>query len=272
MGLLGSVSNVFRSIGYLLTGNLDDLAILWSSNPAAIRATGAAGVKKKQKRLAAIAKALGPQNIQISRYNGEILKKQKRLNELPGLIQGARVKAQEVVNRKGLTPDQAKSDGEVQRYLTLLNTYTTEQKKVSDDIAGLQAKVKGVETRREVLKAQGATLKKEIEDAGAKIEETVASVVSAKEERAVNEMMAGLTSGDNGNQEMSALDKIRERAEGEAAAARDLAGMETTNVEAELMAAGSSANNNDLLGLLEFKNTDTSSQVTPAATEKFPEH
>jgi chromosome segregation ATPase len=270
MGLLGSAINVVKSIGYILTGNMDDLAVMWSSNPAAIRAKGAGAVKGMQKRLGAIAKALSPQHVQIERYKGQIDQRQKRLAEIPGLMNGAMAKVQQILTAKNLTKEQATNDPDVIKYLKTHSDLKAELTKKTNEVNEFNAKVLGIKTRIATLEMQGAELKKKIENAGAEVEETVAVVISSREEQKANAAFTGLGK-DTSQADLDDLRKIREKAEGDAAAARSLSGMEVSSVEAELKEAGAALTSLDALDGLRFAES-TPTTPTPVLNEKLPEH
>lgn len=268
MGVIRSVINVFKSIGYVLTGNLDSLSVMWSSNPAAIRAQGEGAVKKMKSRLKAIADALGPQHVQIKRYEGEIARRQTRLGEIPSLMAGAMARVQQIITAKGLSKEQAATDPEIVKYLKLHADLKKELTDKNNEVANYNSKIAGIKARIGTLETQGQELKKKIENAGAEVEETVAVVISAREEQKANAAFMGL--GDDTSQsDLDKLRQIREKAEGDAAAARSMAGMEVSSVEAELKDAASALTSLDALDGLRFNEADE--KVGPVPVQKLPE-
>jgi hypothetical protein len=123
--------------------------------------------------------------------------------------------------------------------------------------------VSGHQTQIQSLMRDLEKLKEEKHDA-------VASVLSAKEEEQIADMMTGL-SNDRTSEELRELRELRQKVGAKARVSRELAGLDVKRAEADFMefAKDSEANNefDALIGLA----SETAKEEAPRADAKLPE-
>jgi len=206
----------------------------------------------------------------------EETKKQKLrgLNEeiakLQHLKAGAAAKARQIASKHNNDPVATKNDPEYARCQTAFQDFSStlaeKQERAAElegDLELLVENVSGHQTQIQSLMRDLEKLKEEKHDA-------VASVLSAKEEEQIADMMTGL-SNDRTSEELRELRELRQKVGAKARVSRELAGLDVKRAEADFMefAKDSEANNefDALIGLA----SETAKEEAPRTDAKLPE-
>lgn len=255
LGIFGSIFRYIRALGYFLTGNIDSARKLLSSNQYVIRATFDNIIEGKKKTVLEIQQAvsgLTTQEEKKIRRLKELTEEATRLEKLRTASVG---KAKELASRlqlSGQTPEQVKANPDYSKYLSGYQDYSSTLEKVNKNIEDLENDIKEYQSSNARYKNQLIAIKREIDELKSEQEATVAEVVSSKEEKALNDLINGISS-DTSSRELEEMREIRSRARSEAKVSRELAGTDNKAVEQELLdyAAKNSANSefDDLIGL-----------------------
>ena len=235
--MFGAIARFFRSIGYLLTGKVDDASSGMRENPQVIRAQFDRIIREKKGRIDqykdAVARMIAQEENKLARIKdltGEI----ERLEKLKD---GAAAKAKGVVDRlkaEGKGMEQIKADADYQRCLAAFNDFSTTLKEKEGHVAELEADVKEIQGTTAHHKVQLQGLLRDIDKLKQESSATVADVITAKEEQQINDMLAGVST-DRTGQELEELRALRQQAKAGARVSREMAGTDTKVQEQEFL-------------------------------------
>ena len=265
------IGRYFRAIGYLFTGKIDRARMVLGTNPDVIRAQFDQIIEEKKRRIQHYKDAVGGLIAQQEKKKAELQRQSEEVARLEKLRDGAAAMARRIVERHNGNAEAVKQDPE---YLKCQGAYkdfssTLEEKEAR--CGELEADVNTLEDSIAGHKVQLQGLLRELEKVKQEQHETVADIITAKEEKEVSDMLAGI-SDDRTNQELQELRDLRHKAKATAKVSRDLAGLDTKRNEEEFLefAARSTADSefDKLIGLA--KEEDQPKPETPERT-RLPE-
>jgi phage shock protein A len=276
--MFSAIANLFKKLGYLLTGKVDSASDSLASNPQVIRANFDRIIDEKKARIGqykdAVARMIAQEENKLARIKdltGEI----ERLEQLK---EGAAAKARSVVEwlkGEGKSMEEIKANEDYQRCLAAFNDFSSSLKEKEQHVAELEADVKELETTIGHHKVQLQGLLREIDKIKQESSETVADVITAREEQQINDMLAGVST-DRTGRELEELRELRQQAKAGARVSRELAGTDTKVQEEEFLqyATKSAAANefDQLIGLAEKTDAATSAPQERAEPVRLPEN
>jgi len=264
-----AISRYFRALGYLFTGRIDEARRSLSMSPEVIQATFDSVIREKTRRIQQYKDAVGSMIAQQERKKVELKRQSEEVARLEKLREGATVMAKRLVERHGGNADAVKQDPEYAKcqaaYKDFSSTLAEKEsrcKELERDIAELEKNVGGHKVELEALLRELEQVRQEKQD-------TVADVISARQEREVADMVAGI-SQDRTSEELQELRQMREEAKATARVSRELAGTDAKHSEQEFLKyAEQSAADKEFDALIGLARQAESPETQPPA--KIPE-
>ena len=275
--MFGALARFFRSIGYLLTGKVDDAGTGLRQNPQVIRAQYDRIINEKKQRIDhykdAVARMIAQEESKLARIK-DLSEEIRRLEQLKD---GAAAKAKSVVERlksEGKGMDAIKADPDYQKCLAAFNDFSSSLEEKEKHVAELEADVKEIQGTVNHHKVQLQGLLREIDKLKGESSATVADVITAREEQQINDMLAGVST-DRTGRELEELREMRQRAKAGARVSREMAGTDTKVQEQEFLeyaTKSQSANEFDrLIGLAGEADQPAAESPERAEPVKLPE-
>lgn len=266
-----AIGRYFRAIGYLFTGRLDEARKALSMNPNVVRATYDQIINEKTKRIQQYKDAVGSLIAQEERKKAELKRQSEEAARLQKLRDGALAMARKVAERLGGNADAIKADPE---YLKCQASY----KDFSSTLAEKEARCKELEEDIKQIgssvanhKIQLESLLRELDGLRQEKHEAVADIITAKEEKEVSDMFAGI-SQDRTSQELQDMRDLRQEAKATARVSRELAGVDSKRSEQEFMEyAEKSAADTEFDRLIGIAKESPQPQAAPAEKTRLPE-
>lgn len=237
MSVAGAISRWFKALGYLLTGRLDAARETLDSNPYAVRAKFDDIIREKVKRLqqykSAVATLVAQEERRLTTLN-EITADVERIENLKA---GAAAKAREIVEAQtaaGKSPDDVRQDPEYQRCLSAYNDFSSTLTEKQVRITELEESI--AESQKTVAehKTQLQQLLREIDKIKNEAAETVADVITAREQKEIGDLLSGI-SDDRTAEKLQSMRDLRQKVKAESRISRELASADVKNQEREFM-------------------------------------
>lgn len=261
-----ALGKFFRAIGYLFTGRIDDARRALNTNPQVIRATFDAILEEKRKRVQQYKEAVGSMIAQSEKKREDLKVQSEEVVKLKKLRDGAAAMARKVVERHGGNAEAVKQDPEYLRCQAAYKDFSSTLAEKESRCTELEADIKGLEGSVGNHKAQLESLLRELEKIQQEKHETVADILTAKEEREVADLLSGI-SQDRTNQELQELREQRREAKATARVSRELAGIDTKRSEQEFLEyASHSEADNEFDKLIGLAQKEPPSAEPPAKT------
>ena len=235
--MFGALARFFRSIGYLLTGKVDDAGTGLRQNPQVIRAQFDRIITEKKQRIDQYKDAVARMIAQEEGKLARIKDLSEEIQRLEQLKDGAAAKAKSVVGRlksEGKGMDAIKADADYQKCLAAFNDFSSSLEEKEKHVAELEGDVKEIQGTVNHHKVQLQSLLREIDKLKGESSATVADVITAREEQQINDMLAGVST-DRTGQELEDLREMRQRAKAGARVSREMAGTDTKVQEQEFL-------------------------------------
>ncbi len=261
----------FRAIGYMITGNIDAARMALSTNPAVIQATFDSIISEKGKRIRQYKDAVGAMIAQEEKKSAELRRQTEEVERLSKLRDGAAAMARKVVERHGGDVEAVKQDPEYVKCQSAFKDFSSTLaekearcKELEEDIAEIQRSVDG-------HKVQLESLLRDLEKIKQEKHETVADMITAKEERELADMMAGI-SEDRTSQELQEMRDLRHKAKATARVSREVAGADARRSEEEfLVYAEKSAADSEFDALIGLAQKTEPEKAEPEDKARIPE-
>ncbi len=237
LALITAIARYARAFGYLITGRIDAARKELSSNPYVVRATYEAIVVEKTKRVAVYKDAVAGLIQQQDSKKERIKTLTGEVSQLEKLKEGAAAKARMLVDRmrsQGVSMDEVKKNEEYMKCLAAFNDFSSTLAEKLSHIEELETDVKGLDQTLANHKIQLQSLMREISKIREEADAAVADIVTAKEERQIADMLAGI-SQDSTSKELQDMRDLRQRAKANARISKELAGTDTKAIEAEFL-------------------------------------
>lgn len=226
-----------RAFGYLITGQIDSARKTLSSNPYVVQATYDRVIEDKKARIHQYKDAVAKMIAQEEKKLATIKSLTEEANKLEQLKQGAAAKAKSVVDKlkgEGKGMDEIKHNEDYMKCLAAFNDFSSTLQEKQDRIAELEADVKEITGTLANHKVQLQQLLREVEKLKDEASAAVADMITAKEEEAINNMVAGI-SEDRSSKELEEMRELRQQAKSKAKVSRELAGTDTKRQEADFL-------------------------------------
>lgn len=264
-----ALSRYLSALGYLFTGRIDKARAALETDPNVVRATYDDVIREKKGRIqeymSAIATLIRQQESkkqEKERLEGELKRKEQ-------VMAGAMSKAKKRLAALGGDQAAAKADAEFMKWQGAFTDAKTTVEEKRQRIAQLDQDIATAQQRIDKHKLGLETMQREIGKLKSEAGDAVARVISAKEEKEMADMLAGL-SEDGTAERLSSIRDAVGQVEAEARVASELAGTDASATEAELLAeAAEDAAVDSFFAELSGGNTET--EVTAPATPDAPE-
>lgn len=232
-----AISRFFRAIGYLFTGKVDNARKDLARNPHVIQATFDRVVEDKKARIHqykdAVARMIAQEETKKARIQ-ELSTDIVRLNQLK---EGAAAKAKTVVNQlkaQGQSEEQIKTHEDYVKSLAAFNDFTSSLKEKEGHVAELETDVKEISGTVANHKIQLQSLLREVDKIRQEADQTVADVITAREEAEINNMLVGIGE-DRTSRELEDMRALRQESKAKARISREMAGTDTAVMENEFL-------------------------------------
>jgi phage shock protein A len=232
-----------------------------------VQATYDRVIEEKTKRIHQYKEAVGAMIAQEEKKKSTLKRITDEVIQLRKLRDGAAAMARKVVERHNGDTEAVKNDPEYLKcqsaFKDFSSTLTEKErhcKELEDDIQEFEKNIAGHKTQLQ-------SLLREIDKVRQEKHETVAEMLTAKEEKEIADMLSGI-SKDRTNEELQEMRDIRDQSRATARVSREMAGVDTKRSEAEFLdyATRSEADSefDALIGLTK-KEVET---ATPSPAEK----
>jgi hypothetical protein len=275
---MGAIGRFFKALGYLLTFRLDKASEAIMNKPDIVKLRYEEVIQAKAQDIQRVVDAVAGLVHLQEQKKSELKRITQQLAEDEEVVGAVLAEAQDKVKQLQAA---GKSEEEIQtnpEYLQLLGEYndlcsTRDQRKERVEI--LKTDIQNLEVKLQEQKLNLQHLKRDLDDLKIKAKEDVARLVSAQQEKALNDMLAGISTSDTAR-ELEQLDNIVGQAEAAARVTSELAGTDTRLRRAQLLEKHRgkkyTGEFSRLVGLA--KETDTAARTAeeePAEKVKLPE-
>lgn len=267
-----AIGRYFRALGYLLTGRVDEASRALNTNPNVVKATFDNIIQEKKKRIGQYKEAVGAMIAQEEKKKSALKRITSEVEKLTKLRDGAAAMARNLVEKHNGDTEAVRADPDYIKCQSAFKDFSSTLKEKEQHALELETDIGGFEQNIAGHKTQLQGLLREIEKLKHEKHDTVAELLTSKEEKEIADMLAGI-SQDRTSEELQELRDIRDQAKGAARISREIAGVDATRSEEEFLeyAAHSTSDSefDALIGLT--KETESPESSEPAERTQIPE-
>ncbi len=250
--MFNAIGKYVRAVWYLVTFRIDKASETLRMNPGVVSANYDRIIEEKRSRINQYKDAISAMIAQEESKKQKLKALTEEIERLEKLKSGAAAKAKQVADKHGGNPDATRNDPEYQKCQTAFRDFTSTLTEKQARVAEIEGDIEQLMDNINRHKLQIQSQLRDLEKLGEEKHDAVATILSAKEEQQIADLMTGL-SEDRTSEELRELRELRQKASAKARISRELAGLDTKQAEAEFMdfAAGSEANSefDALIGL-----------------------
>ncbi|MEE8410814.1 MAG: hypothetical protein V3T05_14535 [Myxococcota bacterium] len=272
-----AIGRYFRALGYLITGNIDRARESLSKDPSVVRATYAEIVRDKAARIREYMNAVAGLVTQEEKKKSQVEKLTEDVNRLEALKTGALAKAKnraEELQAQGKATADIHADEDYVKCKSAFSDFSSTLQEKLARIEELEADIADYGKKIENHKLQLQELMRAHEKLKAEADEAVADIITAQEEKELNQMMTGI-SEDGTAQRLAEMRDLRHKVKAEARISSELAGTDTKAQEAEFLAYAreteSTSEFDSLIGLAAKTDEKSAASTDMAAKEQLPQ-
>lgn len=266
-----AIGRYFRALGYLITGRIDAARMALNANPNVIRATYDQIIREKKSRVQQYIDAVSGMITQEEKKKEELKRLSEEVVKLKKLRDGAAAMARKVVERHGGNADAVRTDADYLKAQAAYKDFSSTLEEKEARCAALEEDIKTIGRTIAGHKTQLQSLQRELESIKQEQQEAVAEMITAKEEKQLADMIAGI-SEDRTSQELQEMRDLRTKARAAARVSREMAGTETKQAEAEFLEyATQTAADNEFDRLIGLTKDEGDAAKAPAERSKLPE-
>jgi uncharacterized coiled-coil protein SlyX len=224
-------------VGYLLTGQIDSARKVIDTNPHVIKAKYDEIVRDKISRIHQYKQAVAGLIAQEEKKIAKVKTLSEDVANLERLKAGALAKAKQTVEtlkKSGKTQEQIHADEDYKRCLAAFNDFSSTLAEKQDRITELEQDIADYRKNISDHKVQLQQLLRDVEKVKSEAADTVADVITSKQEKELAETLAGIAQ-DGTAEELQNLRDMRQELKAEAKVTRELAGTDTKAQEAEFL-------------------------------------
>ncbi len=234
MFIFRAIARLFKAIGYLFKGKVDEARKALMTNPNVVQANYDEIIEEKTGRLATFKKAVGGLISQEERKLEKLKNLSEEVEKQEQLKAGAAARAKAVVARYNGDVEAVKKDPEYVKcqnaYRDFSSTLEAKQKMIDE----LEEDVENLSSSIQTHKISINTLLREIEGIKSEKHEAVAEIISSKEEKELADMLSGVAE-DRCAKELQELRDTRRAARADARISREVAGLTAKQSEDEFL-------------------------------------
>ena len=232
-----AIGRWIKAVGYLLTGQIDSARRVLDTNPHDIKAKNDAIVEDKIERIHKYKQAVAGLIAQEEKKLSKIKQLTSEVENLERLKAGALAKAKQTVEQlkaTGVSEEAIHEDENYKKCLTAYKDFNSTLSEKQERISELEADIEGYKNNISDHKIQLQQLLRDVEKVKAEAADTVADVITAKQEKELAETFAGIAK-DGTAEELQNLREMRQELKAEAKITKELAGTDTKSQEAEFL-------------------------------------
>ena len=232
-----AIGRWIKAVGYLLTGQIDSARRVLDTNPHVIKAKYDAIVEDKIERIHQYKQAVAGLIAQEEKKLTKIKQLTSEVENLERLKAGALAKAKQTVEQlkaTGVSEEAIHDDENYKKCLTAYKDFNSTLSEKQERISELEADIEGYKNNISDHKIQLQQLLRDVEKVKAEAADTVADVITAKQEKELAETFAGIAK-DGTAEELQNLREMRQELKAEAKITKELAGTDTKSQEAEFL-------------------------------------
>jgi phage shock protein A len=269
--MFGAIGRWIKAVGYLLTGQIDSARRVLDTNPHVVRAKYDSVIRDKVNQIHIYKQAVAGLIAQQENKIGKVKALTEEVQKLERLKAGALAKAKQTVDKltaAGKSKEEIHTDEDYKKCLAAFNDFTSTLKEKQDHIADNERDIEGYRKTIGEHKVQLQQLLRDVEKIKAESADTVADIITAKQEKDIADMLSGIAK-DGSAQELQSLRQLRQEVKAEARISKELAGTDTMAQEAEFLDyARKSTANDDFDALIGLAGSAEAAPKTAAAPEK----
>lgn len=239
-----AIGKYTRAVWYLLTFRINKASETLRMNPGVVSANYDRIIEEKRGRINQYKDAISAMIAQEESKKQKLKGVTEEIERLEKLKSGAAAKAQQVAARHNGDPEATRNDPEYQKcqaaFKDFSSTLAEKQTRVGELEADLEALMENVNRHKVQIQSQ----MRELEKLGEEKHDAVATILSAKEEKEIADLMSGISQDQTG-EELRELRELRNKASAGARVSRELAGLDTKQAENEFMEYASASQAND---------------------------
>ena len=269
--MFGAIGRYFRAVFYLLTFRIDKASETLRLNPGVMSANYDRIIQDKRARINQYKDAISSMIAQEETKKEKLRTLTEEIGKLEKLRAGAAAKAKKVAEQYHGDAEATRKDPEYQKcqaaFKDFSSTLAEKQARVEELENDLAQLVKNVEGHKLNIQTQ----LRDLEKLGEEKHDAVATVLSAKEEKAIADLMTGLGE-DRTSEELRQLRELRQKASAKARVSRELAGLDTKRAEEDFLEYAKSTEANDefdaLIGLTKAEAASEQPEKQPRIPEQ----
>ena len=194
-------------------------------------------IRDKRNRIQEYKKAVASLVAQQENKKAKVAQLTKDVQNLANLKTGAAAKARQLVEQltaAGKSTEEIHADEDYRKCLAAFNDFTATLAEKQDRIADNEESIREYQSSIGNHKIQLQQLLRDVEGLRAEAAETVADIITAKEEKEIADMISGI-SEDGTAEELREMRELRQRVKAEGRISKELAGTDTKSQEAEFL-------------------------------------
>jgi phage shock protein A len=229
-----AIGRYFRALGYLVTGRIDEARRTLSTSPAVVQATYDRVLEEKTKRIHQYKEAVGAMIAQVEKKKTQVKQLTDDIGRLTKLRDGAAAMARKVVERHNGDVEAVKTDPDYLKAQAAFKDFSSTLAEKESHAVELEEDIKQFDMNIAGHKTQLQSLLREIEKIREEKHQTVAEMLTAKEEKEIADLLTGI-SRDRTHEELQELRDVRDQAKATARVSREMAGLDAKRSEAEFL-------------------------------------
>lgn len=232
-----AIGRWIKAVGYLLTGQIDSARRVLDTNPHVVRAKFDQIIRDKVSQIHTYKQAVAGLIAQQENKMAKVKILTDEVGNLERLRAGALAKAKQVVadmQKAGKSQEEIHATEDYKKCLAAYNDFSATLTEKQDHIADLEKDIAGYAKTIGDHKVQLQQLLRDVEKVKAEAADTVADVITAKQERDLADMISGIAQ-DGSAEELQRMRQLRQELKAEARISKEVAGTDTKAQEAEFL-------------------------------------
>lgn len=250
-----AIGRWIKAVGYLLTGQIDSARRVLDTNPHVVRAKFDAVIRDKVNQIHTYKQAVAGLIAQQENKMAKVKSLNDEVTNLERLKAGALAKAKQLIaqmQQSGKSVEEIHATEDYKKCLAAYNDFNSTSSEKQDHITGLESDIAGYAKTIGDHKVQLQQLLRDLDKLKAEAADTVADVITAKQEKDIADMLSGIAK-DGSAEELQQMRQLRQELKAEARISKEMAGTDTKAQEAEFLeyarTSQSSSEFDALLGL-----------------------
>lgn len=272
-----AIGRWIKAVGYLLTGQVDSARRVLDTNPHVIRAKYDEIVREKISRIQQYKQAVAGLIAQEEAKTAKVKQLSEEVANLERLKAGALAKAKQTVAKlqsTGKSKEAIHADENYKKCLAAYNDFSSTLAEKQERIEELENNVADYKKTIGEHKVQLQQLLREVEKVRSEAADTVAEVISAKQEKEIADTIAGIAE-DGTAEELQSLRQMRQEVKAEARIAKEMAGADTKAQENEFLeyarTSESASEFDSLIGLADTSESEGKPKESEGKDTTLPE-